>query len=317
MNHYLVTGAAGFIGSSLVEKLLKEGHVVTGLDNLSKGKKENIQNHITHPNFMFIEGDIRSEADCQKACQNAEYLLHQAALGSVPESIEYPELYQNNNVIGMETLLKIAAKNQFKKVVFASSCAIYGDEETLPKTENSILKPLSPYATNKIENEKLASYYSSEKNLPCIGLRYFNVYGPKQDPNSAYAAVIGKFITNSLKEQPLQIHGKGDQTRDFVFVKDIVNANLLASKNQNSHYQTYNIGTGIKTSILELATLINTLTQSKSIFQYENEREGDIKHSYTSIKKAAEELIYSPQFLLNEGLKETIEWLKNEAYSHP
>ncbi len=315
MTRYLVTGAAGFIGSSLVETLLNQGHEVIAFDNLSRGSLQALSFVVGHPyaqNYTFIQGDTRSFSDCLRACEGVQYILHHAALGSVVESMQEGDLYYDNNVVGFQTLLNAAQAAGVKRVVFASSSAVYGDSLVLPKTETMGLMPKSPYAENKVQNEKDAFYYTHEKGLSCIGLRYFNVYGPKQNANSDYSAVIPKFIRRALNHQDLEIYGDGTQSRDFVFIQDIVAANLMASQALAPCWgHPYNIGTGEKTLIKDLARIILDHIDPSLSLHFLPERGGDIKASYSSIQIAREALLFDPKVTLSEGILAILSGLKS------
>ena len=311
---YLVTGAAGFIGSNLVKHLLDTDHQVVGLDNLSTGFSKNLDFTNSHKNsdkFLFIEGDIEDLSDCKSAVENVDYVLHQAALGSVPRSLENPLIYESNNIKGTLNMLIAARDAKVKRFVLASSSSVYGDTPVLPKVETMTPKPLSPYAISKLTGEHLCHVFYRAYGLPTIALRYFNVFGPQQDPNSQYAAVIPKFITASIANEPFTIHGDGEQTRDFTFIRNVINANLSACvSDENSLGKFYNIGCSSNISINELAKLIIKLNSSKSEINYTPPRPGDVKDSFADINLAKELLKLQSFISLEDGLTETIKWYK-------
>ncbi len=304
-----VTGCAGFIGSNLVEELLKNNYEVVGIDNFITGRKENIEGL----EFEFIQGDIGDKILLRKILKDVDYVLHQAALPSVTRSIEDPLSANQHNINATLTLLKCCVEENVEKVVIASSSSVYGDSKELPKHESMSYNPKSPYAVTKVAVELYAKVFYEVYDLKTICLRYFNVYGPKQDPKSEYAAVIPKFIYLALKNKPLPIYGDGKQTRDFTFIKDAVRANLLAM--QSKATGNYNIAFGKRTSILELAEKIISLTSSNSKIVFEKPRKGDIRHSLASIEKAKRDLGYNPEYDLEKGLKKTIEWFREKTYS--
>jgi len=303
----LITGGAGFIGSNLVERLIKDNEVIV-LDNLSTGKEENIKEFLGNKNFKFINGSITDLNLLRKMTCDVDYILHHAAIVSVTESIENPILTNEVNINGTLNVLTAAKENQIKKLVFASSCAVYGDSPKLPKTENMNPNSKSPYAVTKLTGEYYCNVFKNIYGLETLSLRYFNCYGPRQSQESEYAAVIPKFIFAALNDKPIVIYGDGRQTRDFVYVKDVVNANMLAIKNGSG---IYNIGFGKEVTINELADKIIELTKSKSEIIHKKQREGDIKHSLADISKAKKEICYEPKYNLEQGLKETVRWFKN------
>lgn len=310
---FLVTGGAGFIGSNIVEKILYLGHKVKVLDNFSTGKRENIAEFLKKSNFELIEGDIRDINTCRTACKDVDYVIHQAAWGSVPRSIEMPVLYDDINVKGHLNMMQAARENNVKKFVYASSSAVYGDDPILPKQEGSEGKVISPYALTKRINEEYADLYYRLYGLETVGLRYFNVFGKRQDPNGAYAAVIPKFVKELLGGIQPVIYGDGETSRDFIFIDNVVEANLKACiATSEASGKAFNIGYGEKTSLNDLYKKLSELLEKNDISpRYEKEREGDIKHSTASIEKAKEILKYNPQYSVNEGLELTIDWYKN------
>ncbi len=312
----LVTGGAGFIGSNLCEVLLKQNNNVKCLDNFITGKRENITHLQNHPNFELIDGDIRDEKCCNAATENMDVILHQAALGSVPRSIEDPIKTNEININGFLNILNAAKLNNVKRIVYAASSSTYGDSKTLPKVEHQIGLPLSPYAVTKYVNELYAHVYSNLYDMEIIGLRYFNVFGRKQDPNGAYAAAIPKFIKAFKDYESPIINGDGSQTRDFTYIDNVIQANQLAAttSNKKAINQVYNVACGEQSVLIEL---INKLKDLLSKFDskindveivFGPERVGDVKHSLASIDKAKELLNYSPSHSVKEGLDAAIDW---------
>lgn len=324
---WLVTGVAGFIGSNLLEALLKAGQSVTGLDNFSTGHHRNldqVQKAVSPEQwqcFRFIEGDTCDPATCDTACAGADYVLHQAALGSVPRSLENPVASHASNVTGFLNLLVAARDAGVKRFVFASSSAVYGDYSGLPKTEDKTGRCLSPYAATKVANEIYASVFARCYGLGCIGLRYFNVFGPRQDPNGPYAAVIPKWIAAMLGKDPVNINGDGETSRDFCYVVNVVQANLLAAVTQNPNAidQVYNVAVGERTTLNQLFELIRQRLLLRfphlAIFKpmYQNFRPGDVLHSHADISKASRLLGYLPSHRIDAGLDEALEWYIDNA----
>jgi len=301
---FLVTGAAGFIGSNLCEVLINQGYIVRGLDDLSTGFKKNLDTFIDHPNFTFIEGDIRDLSMCTHATKDIDYVLHQAAWGSVPRSIELPLLYEEINVKGTLNMLEASRQNQVKRFVYASSSSVYGDEPTLPKKEGIEGNLLSPYAVTKKMNEEYAKQYSMHYGLETIGLRYFNVFGKRQNPNGVYAAVIPKFINQLLKSESPTIHGDGLQSRDFTYIENVIEANLkacLASKEAIG--RVYNIAYGGRETLLDIYHAISKALNVNIKPLFSNPRAGDIKHSNADIGLANKFLDYEPQWDFVKGLE--------------
>ena len=312
----LVTGGAGFIGSNSCEALLKKGSKVVCLDNFATGRRENLKNLLNNTNFTLIEGDIRNLEDCLKASEGVDYILNQAALGSVPRSIKDPIKSNDVNVSGFLNMLVAARDNRVKRFVFAASSSTYGDSECMPKVEDVIGKPLSPYAITKYVNELYADIFSKTYGLETIGLRYFNVFGRKQDPNGAYAAVIPKFVSKLMKGESPVINGDGNYSRDFTYIDNVIQANLLSlvTTNKTAINTVYNIAYGDRTTLNEL---VQYLKQYLSEFDskitdlevvYGPNRVGDIPHSYASIAKAKKLLNYNPQFSLQKRIKEAVKW---------
>ncbi len=324
---WLVTGVAGFIGSHLLEMLLGLDQEVIGLDNFSTGKPANLEavkNLVTSAQwnrFQFFEGDITDRLMCARVCAGANYVLHQAALGSVPRSLRDPLRYHHNNVTGFLNILMAAREAKVQRFVFASSSSVYGDHPDLPKIEEQIGHPLSPYAAAKGMSEIYAGVFAKSYGFPSIGLRYFNVFGPRQDPAGAYAAVIPKWISAILAGQTIEINGDGETSRDFCYVENVVQANLLAALAEDpaATDQVYNIAMGERTTLNELLALIRDgllrrkpgLTPPPVV--YRDFRSGDIRHSLADIGKARRLLGYAPSCRLREGLDSTMDWYLGQA----
>lgn len=307
---YLVTGGAGFIGSHLVEALVKEGARVRVLDDFSTGKEENLKEFIDK--IELIRGDIRDRQLCLKACQGVEVVLHQAALASVPRSVAEPVLAHEVNLTGTLNLLLAAAQTGVRSFVFASSSAVYGDDPLFPKQEGHEGKPLSPYAAQKLASEKYIQVFSQLFGFNAVCLRYFNVFGPRQDPHSQYAAVIPIFITRVLQGQPPVIYGDGQQSRDFIHVSNVVRANLLAAAAENFRGEVFNIGSSERVTVNELAELIIKKLNPGLTPVYQAPRPGDIRESYADTTRAKEILGFVPQVDFLKGLELTIEWYRKQ-----
>jgi UDP-N-acetylglucosamine 4-epimerase len=308
---FLVTGGAGFIGSNIVEYLLKfKAKKVRVLDSLITGNYKNIQPFESNPAFEFIEGDITYLDTCKKACDGIDYVSHQAALGSVPRSIKDPARSNEINVNGFLNMLIAAKESTVKQFVYASSSSVYGDEKGLPKVEDKIGNPLSPYAVTKYTNELYAKVFYSSYGLKVIGLRYFNIFGPNQDPNGPYAAVIPLFVDKILKQEEVFINGDGEQTRDFTFVENAVQANIKAmlSENQNAVNNVFNIACGENFTVNQMYHQIEDLLHRKHAPTYRAVREGDIQDSLANIEKAKTLLGYVPQFSFEKGLAITVDY---------
>lgn len=303
---YLVTGGAGFIGSNIVEYLLKHGagHVRV-LDNLSNGYIQNIKEFLELPNFEFIEGDIRDLQTCYKAFENIDYVTHQAALGSVPRSINNPILTNEVNVSGFLNVLTVAKESKsIKKFVYAASSSTYGDSTILPKVEGTEGKPLSPYAVTKLVNEIYSEVYSKVYNFNSIGLRYFNIFGPKQNPKNPYAAVIPIFCSNFIEDKNPEINGDGLTSRDFTFVENAVQANIKAFELSIDRSEVYNVACGNQITLLEIIDLLKKITNKHSLHPiFSKERIGDIKHSKASIEKIKCHMKYENPISFDEGLE--------------
>ena len=311
---FLVTGGAGFIGGHIAEYLLKNGAAtVRVLDNLSNGFMKNISILEKYPGFEFINGDIRDTATCMRACSSIEYVTHQAALGSVPRSVKEPFYTNEVNVGGFVNILKSAVDNKVKKFVYASSSSVYGDELTLPKQEDKTGNCLSPYAVGKRANELYAQVFSAVYKIQVIGLRYFNIFGPRQDPDGPYAAVIPLFVKGILNQTPVYINGDGEQTRDFTFVENAVQVNVkaLLSKNNEAFGKVYNVAVGENFSVNYLYKAISNYLKSNHPAIYREPREADVRDSLADISMATRLLGYQPSASFKDGLDTTIEYFKN------
>lgn len=311
----LVTGGAGFIGSNLCEALLEKNNTVICLDNFSTGKRENIASIEEHSNFTLIEGDIRNLEDCMLAASGVDYILHQAALGSVPRSIKDPITTNEVNVSGFLNMLVAARDHKVKRFVFAASSSTYGDSESLPKVEDIIGIPLSPYAVTKYVNELYADVFGKTYGLETIGLRYFNVFGRKQDANGAYAAVIPKFVNQFMNLESPVVNGDGSFSRDFTYIDNVIQANLLSLiASKEAANEVYNVAFGDRNTLIDLCDslkefLSNYNPKIKDVeVVFGPNRIGDIPHSHADISKAKKLLNYNPKFSLKEGLKESIDW---------
>lgn len=315
----LITGGAGFIGSNLCEYFLSKDNKVVCLDNFATGHRHNLKDCINHPNFTLIEGDIRNISDCITAVQGVDYVLHQAALGSVPRSLNDPITTNDVNVSGFLNMLVAARDAKVKRFVYAASSSTYGDSVALPKVEEVIGNPLSPYAITKYVNELYAQIFSTTYGLETIGLRYFNVFGRKQDPNGAYAAVIPKFVMQLMQHESPKINGDGNYSRDFTYIDNVIQMNELAMLTQNPEAinSIYNTAYGDRNT---LNNLIDYLKEFLSEYdpeianikiEYGPNRAGDIPHSLASIDKAKKMMGYNPKFSMQEGLKQAVEWYWN------
>ena len=312
----LITGGAGFIGSNLCEYFLSKGHQVTCLDNFATGHRHNLKDFMENPNFRLIEGDIRDLSDCQKAVQGVDYVLHQAALGSVPRSIKDPVTTNDVNVSGFLNMLVAARDAKAKRFVYAASSSTYGDSQGLPKVEDVIGKPLSPYAITKYVNELYADIFSRTYGLETIGLRYFNVFGRKQDPKGAYAAVIPKFVMQLMQLESPVINGDGNYSRDFTYIDNVIQMNELAMTTQNpaAVNTVFNTAYGDRNTLNDLVDYLKEFLSAYNpkiadvAIAYGPNRAGDIPHSLASIDKAKTLLGYDPKFSLQQGLKEAIDW---------
>ena len=317
----LVTGGAGFIGSNLCEALLNIGCFVTCLDNFSTGTRYNISPFLDNKNFKLIDGDIRNIDDCEKATLGIDFVLHHAALGSVPRSIKNPRITNDVNASGFVNMLVASKENKVKRFIYATSSSVYGDSKLLPKREDVIGKPMSPYAVTKHSNELYASVFSHNYGIETIGLRYFNVFGKRQDPKGEYSAVIPKFISKLLSGQSPIIYGDGRTTRDFTFIDNVVQANILSitTSNKEAINEVFNVASGGRYTLIEL---VHYLKQYLAKYdedindievKYQDFRVGDITHSFADITKAKKILNYTPKYNFQEGLKKAIEWYKENS----
>ncbi len=312
----LVTGGAGFIGSNLCENLLQNGNKVLCFDNFSTGKRENINQFLENEDFLLIEGDIRNLQDCQAAIKGVDIVLHQAALGSIPRSIEDPITTNDVNINGFLNMLIASSNEGVKKFVYACSSSTYGDHPDLPKIEEKIGRPLSPYAITKYANELYAKVFSEIKGLETIGLRYFNVFGKRQDPDGAYAAAIPKFVKNLINYESPIIYGDGEQSRDFTYIDNVIQMNHLAAttSNKKAINEIYNVAYGDSSTINQLLNSIRDILSnydnkiSQVTPDYQLPRKGEVKHSLASIEKGETLLNYQPLFSLSQGLQKAIPW---------
>lgn len=306
---FLVTGCAGFIGSNLVEFLLEKNQLVIGIDDLSNGLFENIQEFTSNPNFEFVEMNVCETNRLTEKMSGIDYVLHQAAWGSVPRSIKMPVFYAEQNIVGTVSVFEAARLSGVKKVVYASSSSVYGDEPNLPKREGVEGNLLSPYALSKKIDEYYGEFYSRVYNLPTVGLRYFNVFGRKQNPNSQYSAVIPKFIKAILEDNPILVNGDGNQSRDFTYIDNVIEANLKSCFSGDiSNGKAYNIAFGGRVSLNELIDSLFIAMNKKTPVTFGTDREGDIKHSNASIERAKTDLSYNPLYSFQDGLELTIKW---------
>ncbi len=312
----MVTGGAGFIGSNLCQYLIDNGNKVVCLDNLSTGKIENIEHLLKNSKFSFLNGDIRNLEDCHNACENIDYVLHQAALGSVPRSINDPITSNDVNISGFLNMLVATRDAKIKRFIFAASSSTYGDSQELPKVEDTIGKPLSPYAVTKYVNELYADVFTKIYGIETIGLRYFNVFGRNQNPNGAYAAVISKFVIQFINHESPNINGDGTYSRDFTYIDNVIEANIrsIITQNTKAINTIYNVAYGERTTLNELVQLLQLyLSQFDSkineiTINYGSKRPGDIPHSLASIEKAKKLLHYNPKYNIKKGLKEAVDW---------
>lgn len=308
---FLVTGAAGFIGSNLCEALLKKGCKVKALDDLSTGKQENIDLFLDNPNYTFIKGDIKDLDVCLKACEGVDYVLHQAAWGSVPRSLEMPLFYNKNNIEGTLNMLEAARQNGVKKFVYASSSSVYGDEPNLPKTEGREGNLLSPYALTKRCDEEWAKLYTKFYGLDTYGMRYFNVFGRRQDPDGAYAAVIPKFLNQLMHGETPTINGDGKQSRDFTYIDNVIEANLKAClAPHEAAGEAFNIAYGGREFLIDIYYGLTKALGVNIEPNFGPDRKGDIKHSNADISKAKKLLGYEPDYSFEDGIQLAIDWYK-------
>ena len=315
-SNILVTGGAGFIGSNLCEHFLSQGHRVVCLDNFSTGYRRNLASFKSNPDFSLIEGDIRNIDDCRKAVEGIDYVLHQAALGSVPRSIDDPITSNDVNVSGFLNMLVASRDANVKRFIYAASSSTYGDSATLPKVEDVIGKPLSPYAITKYVNELYAEIFTRAYGIETIGLRYFNVFGKRQDPNGAYAAVIPKFVMQLMKHESPVINGDGNHSRDFTYVDNVVRMNELAmtTRNPEAVNTVYNSAFGERTTLNELVAALKEFLSAYDAgiadvpVVYGPNRAGDVAHSLASVEKARRLLGYNPEFSFRDGLRHAVKW---------
>ncbi len=312
MSKVLVTGGAGFIGSNLTEALLKAGHLVRVVDNFSTGKRENLAFDEVYPFFELIEGDICNLSTCKKAMEGIEYVFHQAAIPSVQRSVEDPRGSNEANIVGTLNILVAAKDAGVKRVIYAASSSAYGDTPTLPKKEEMTPNPLSPYALQKLVGEEYCKLFFQLYGLETISLRYFNIFGPKQDPNSIYSAVIPRFIDALLSRRPPVIYGDGEQSRDFTYIDNVVHANLLAMNVGKTQGEVVNIACGRRVSLNQLLRILQDITGSHLPPIYEEPRRGDVRHSLADLGRAKEILNYSPRVGIEEGLRRTVEFFKRQ-----
>ncbi len=309
---FLVTGGAGFIGSNLCEAILNMGYKVRCLDNLSTGKQANVDMFLSHPNYEFIQGDIKDLDTCLAACEGVDYVLNQAAWGSVPRSIEMPLFYCATNIVGTLNMMEAARQNGVKKFVYASSSSVYGDEPNLPKTEERVGKLLSPYALTKRCDEEWGRQYSLHYGLDTYGLRYFNVFGRRQDPDGAYAAVIPKFIKMLLKGERPTINGDGRQSRDFTYIENVIEANLKCCLAPHEVAgEAFNIAYGGREYLIDIYYALTKALEKEDIEPiFGPDRKGDIKHSNADISKARQLIGYAPDWSFQRGIEAAIAWYK-------
>ena len=315
MSNVLVTGGAGFIGSNLTEALLRRGHSVRVLDDFSTGKKENLIFDKAYPSLEIVEGDIRDLGTCQKAAEGMEYVFHQGALPSVQRSVEDPVTSNAVNVGGTLNVLLAAREKGVRRVIYAASSSVYGDTPALPKHEEMPPNPLSPYALQKYVGEQYCRLFCQLYGLETISLRYFNIFGPKQDPNSLYSAVIPKFIDALLEGRPPVIFGDGEQSRDFTYIENVVQANLLAMSAGRLQGEAVNIACGRRISLNQLVSVLKEILGSKQSPIYQDPRKGDVKHSLADIRKGKGILDYEPKVGIETGLKKTVEFFKGHRRS--
>jgi len=313
MATYLVTGAAGFIGSSIAEALLARGETVRGFDNLSTGKMENVQPLIGH-GLEFVEGDLRNADDCARACEGVDFVFHEAALPSVPKSVMDPVTSHRSNIEGTLNLLMAAREARVRRIVYAGSSSAYGDTPTLPKHEDMKPSPISPYAVQKLCGELYLQSFAQVYGMETVTIRYFNVFGPRQDPTSAYSGVLAKFTMMMLEGKEPMIFGDGSQSRDFTYISDVVNANLLAmhAPAEKVSGKVFNVACNVEIDLNQAAEALRQITGYTGPVHYGPEREGDVKHSLADITAAERAFGYKPQVTFAEGLRRTVDWYKEQ-----
>ncbi len=314
MSKFLVTGGAGFIGSNIAEHLIKEGHIVRILDNFISGKQENISftKGLGRDVFQLIKGDIRDKEICQQACQGIEYVLHQAALRSVPKSMQDPHSYNDVNINGTLNMLKAASQNKVKRFVFASSSSIYGDTDQFPEKEDQLPLLISPYALSKLAGEYYCRIFSEHYGLETVCLRYFNVFGPKQSLDDEYAVVVPKFIHCLLNDENPPIFGTGKQSRDFTYIANVISANILAATTKGIKHEVFNVANGKDHTVLELVEVLNKIIGKKIKPKFLPPRPGDVFKTNADIAKISRKLIYKPLVNFEAGLKETVKFFKKK-----
>ena len=319
MSRFLVTGGAGFIGSNIVDRLIRDGHYVRVLDNLSSGKMENlcITKALTPKVFEFIKGDIRDKGACEKATRDIDYVLHQAALRSVPKSMKDPESYNDVNINGTLCMLQAASKNKVKKFVLASSSSVYGDVSKFPEKEDFYPELISPYALSKLTNEYYCKIYSEFFGVPSVALRYFNVFGPKQALDDEYAVVIPKFINCILNDEQPPIFGTGKQSRDFTYIDNVVQANILAATTPDIRFEVFNVAAGRDNTVLELVSLLNKIIGKNIKPKFLDVRPGDVFRTCADISKIKKALKFTPAVDFEEGLRRTVEYFKTKKNCKP
>lgn len=308
MAMWLITGGAGFIGSSIVAELVKRGEKARVLDNFCEGKKENLEEVIKE--IELIEGDIRDKDTLSSVMKDIDYVLHQAALRSVPRSVDNPFSYNEVNITGTLNVLIAAKEAKVKRVVFASSSSIYGDLEKFPQCENDLPSPVSPYAASKVAGEYYCKIFSKIYGLETVSLRYFNVFGPKQDPLSEYAAVIPRFIISALKNEELEIHGDGLQSRDFTYIDNVVSANILSATTPNISGEVFNVACGESYSIIDIKNIIEKVMDKKLKYYHTSPRKGDVRKTWADITKVEEKLNFKTRVDFDEGIRKTIDYFK-------
>lgn len=310
---YLVTGGAGFIGSHLVERLLKDGHFVRVLDNFSSGKLENLSftSDLRPANYKLIKGDIREQSTCDKSCEGIDYVLHQAALRSVPKSMVDPQIYNEVNINGTLFMLRAASRAKVKRFVFASSSSVYGDTDKFPEKEDNLTQPISPYALSKLAGEHYCRIFSEFFNLEAVCLRYFNVFGPRQALDDEYAVVIPKFIHCILHSKNPPIFGTGKQSRDFTYIDNVVEANILSAVTPKIKYEVFNVANGKDHTVLELASLLNKIIGKNIAPKFLSPRPGDVFRTLADVSKIKKLLRFDRRVDFKEGLGRTVEYFKN------
>ena len=315
MNKYLITGGAGFIGSNIAERLIKDGHYVRVLDNFLSGKEENLAfaKGLSGDRFELIRGDIRQREVCEKACQGIDYVLHQAALRSVPKSLEDPESYNDVNINGILYMLQAASKNNIKRFVFASSSSIYGDTTVFPEREDALPLLISPYALSKLTGEYYCRIFSEFFNVETVCLRYFNVFGPKQALDDEYAVVIPKFIHCILHDEPPPIFGTGKQSRDFTYIDNVISANILAATTPGIRHEVFNVANGRDNTVLDIVNTVNKILGKDVKPRFLQPRAGDVFKTNGDITKINKMLSYRPLVNFEDGLKKTVEFFINKS----